>query len=54
MGAEEKQKILDLGNAIGIQEKMTIQETLSKGLDALIKQFGPMLFSILKMFGLGK
>lgn len=54
MRAEEKQQILDMGKAIGIQEKMTVQETLSKGLDSLIDQFGPMLVGVLKLLGFDK
>ena len=54
MEEETKKSILEFWKKIGFQEKMTPTEIVSKGIDSLINQFGPMLFSILKMFGIGK
>lgn len=47
-------QIMNIKNIIENTDKKTFEKTLSKWLDALIAQFGPLLFSILKMFGLGK
>lgn len=54
MSKETQKRIIELGITIGAAPKMTPENMISKGFDALVEQFWPMLFSVLKMFGFGK
>lgn len=54
----EKEKILNniawVKNAITEKKSMSVGETINEGFNGLLDAFGPMLFGILKMFGIGK
>lgn len=54
MSKETQKRIIELGITIWAQPKLTPENMLSKGFDALVEQFWPMIFSVLKMFGFGK
>lgn len=52
---EEQKRLIALQATINnIKPPKSAAEALSQGLDQLIDTFGPMLFNVLKFFGIGK